>query len=216
MNDKANLFSISIKSIVLITLFVSLLGMATSSSAVVIDFDDLNPVYDEYDPCWCDNPLTDQYLSKGLLIGGSWVNGGNSHNIMLTSNFGWLSFVGELPTFVSFFVTSEHDDAILFNASIADGSNIQKNSAGWLGSDEEYIPAIPNELITFTSELGIKGISIEGFYNLRTGAAIDNLTYTYASVPEPSSIILLGLGLIILTKRRYKKIHRFIKNRATE
>lgn len=192
-----------IKRITIINVLCISFGMANSAYAVLIDFDDLNPVYDPEFPCWCDNPLTDQYLSQGLLINGAWVNGENHQNVMLTSNWASLNFVGVLPTFVSMYVTSERGDAIFFDARSDTGFIESKHSSGWMYPFEEATEAIPNELITFSSDLGISQITIQGFYGMRTEAVIDNITYTYSAVPEPSSIILIALGLIGIAWRRY-------------
>lgn len=198
----------TIKQITATTLAFITLLMTNSAFAVLIDFDDLNPVYDEEYSCWCDNPLTDQYASQGVLIGGgAWVNGANGHNVMTVgSGGGGLTFIGALPTFVSMNVTSMQGDAIYLEAYGTSGVIERKKTLGWEGLEEGYIPAVANELISFSSDLGITGIFITGFYNLRVEADIDNINFTYASVPEPSSIALIGLGLFGILWRRSKKI----------
>lgn len=206
MSAKFDLFlKKTIKPAATLAMIFTALGMANNVSATIIDFDDLNPVYDEIYPCWCDNPLTDQYLAKGLLINGAWVNGADSHNNMLTGNWASLNFVGELPTFFSMNINSVHDDSVLLSIYGATGLIAEKHTAGWTGPDDEYIPVIPNEFFSFNSEQGISSIVIQGYYGLRTGAEVDNLTYTYSSVPEPSSIALLSLGLFGLILRRVNK-----------
>ena len=202
---RAKLFPvISFKSVAALIVLSLALTITSNASATIINFDDLNPVYDPENPCWCDNPLTDQYASKGVLISGAWVNGANSHNVMLTSNSASLDFVNALPTFVSMNITSEHDDAIFLSFYNTSGLLGVIHTAGWMGPDNEYIPTIPNELVSFSSATGISHINIENFYNLRTGASIDNLTFTYSSVPEPTSLVFMGLGLIALAWRRLK------------
>lgn len=183
------------------------LGFANNALAVLIDFDDLNPVYNEDVICWCDNPLSDQYAAQGLLIGGgAWVNGADSHNVMTIGSGGAaLTFVGALPTFVSMNVTSLQGDAIFLQAWGAAGLIETKRTRGWVGFEEGYIPAVANELISFSFDQGISSIGITGFYNLRVEADIDNIKFTYASIPEPSSIALTGFGLLAMFWRRFKK-----------
>lgn len=182
-------------------------SMSPRSLAVTIDFDDLVPIYDPTFPCFCDNPLTDQYASKGLLIENAYLNG-ESHdggltyeNILLSGPYTRLNFIGNLPTFVEMYVTSAHEDAIYLTAFGVDGFISSAQTPGFAGSDDDP-PAAPNQLVSFSSALGIQSITIDSFYFLRTGASIDNLTYTYASaVPEPSSLALLIVGLVPLTLR---------------
>lgn len=181
------------------------LGMANSAFAVLIDFDDLTPVYDPEFPCWCDNPLTDQYASQGVIFnGGAWVNSDiDSNNVMTTGSGGAsISFIGNLPTFVSMNVTSLQGDAIGLEAWGPSGVIAFKQTLGWFGFEEGYIPAVPNELISFSSDVGISSISILGFYNLRVEADIDNINFTYAPIPEPSSLVLISLGLLGIFWRR--------------
>jgi hypothetical protein len=185
-----------LKKISRIIPFLVLSSLPTTASATVIDFDDLNPVYDELFPCWCDNPLTDQYRDKGLLIHNAWVNGENAQNSMTTANSATLEFVGELPTFVSMNITSVYGDAIFLDFSGTEGYLHSITTAGWLGWEENSTPVIPNEFVSFSSDVGIRYITIQGFWNMRMGGSIDNLTFTNTSIPEPASLALITLGLL--------------------
>ena len=176
--------------------------VSNGTSATVIDFDDLNPVYDELFPCWCDNPLYDQYLDKGILIHDAWVNGQNSENVMVTSNFATIEFIGELPTFLSLNITSVYGDSVAIDVSGPGGSQ-SKYSSGWRGWEEESTPVIPDEYISFNLSTGIKYVTFQGFYNMRMGGSIDNLTFTFASIPEPASATLFTLGLLLIISRRW-------------
>ena len=187
------------------------LGIATSNAhAVVIDFDDLVPIYDPDFPCFCDNPLTDQYASKGLMIDNAYLNGESYdggltyENILLSGPYTQLNFTGTLPTFVSMLVTSAHDDAIYLTAYGSSGFIASVQTPGYAGSEDDPL-AVPNFMVSFSSATGIKSINIDSFYFLRTGAAIDDLIYTYTPVPEPSSLILLALSFLGLGwRQRYK------------
>ena len=180
-------------------LFVSL-----PASAVVINFDDLTLVPSDPDfPCFCDYPLTNEYESQGLVIDGGFLaeysewdeNIVSGPNYLMGSNYQQLSVVGALPTFVSMMVSAAHEEAIFFDIFGAGGLIDEQQTSGYAGPYNDT-PYTPNQLMTFTSAEGISSIVIEGFYNLRTSAMIDDLTYEYTSVPAPSSLVLLGLGLL--------------------
>lgn len=183
-------------------LLLPLLLVSPLSNAVFIDFDDLNPVYDEEWPCWCDNPLSDEYLDKGLLINGAWVNGADHENVMLTSNWASLEFVGDLPSLVSMNVTSHYGDAIFLEVYGTSGFLYSIFTSGWQGWEETSTPVIPDEFVSLRALEGIKYITIQGFYGMRIGASIDNLNFTYASVPEPSPLLLMLAGLTLILWQR--------------
>jgi len=199
-----------LKKIALITAIFGSFASTNNALATIIDFDDLNPVFDLENACWCDNPLYDQYIDKDLLIFGAWVVGENSQNQMLTSNWATLEFVGELPTFISMNITSVNGDAVLLDVYGASGLLYSKVTSGWQGLEEYSTPAIPDELITFNSDIGISHIDIQGFYNMRIGASVDNLNFTSTKVTEPTPFALLSLGLLGLLLLRYKS---HIKNK---
>lgn len=198
----AQLFTTHLKKIAVPFMLCLATGAAHNASATLIDFDDLNPVYSPDSPCWCDNPLTDQYRHQGLLVDGAWVNGSDSHNMMLTSNFASLNFIGDRPTQVSMNVTSQYGDAILFGIYGTSGLLYSNRSSGWFGHEDNSSEDIANELMTFYSDEGITAITIQGFYNMRIGAAIDNLRFTNTYLPEPSTIALFIAGLLSLAWRR--------------
>lgn len=191
------------------TIALTFILMSPFTYAVFIDFDDLNPVYDEEWPCWCDNPLSDEYLDKGLLINGAWVNGINHENVMLTSNWASLEFVGDLPSLVSMNVTSHYGDAIFLEVYGTSGFLYSIFTSGWQGWEETSTPVIPDEFVSLRALEGIKYITIQGFYGMRIGASIDNLNFTYASVPEPSPLLLMLAGLtLILWQRRFSRVRK--------
>ncbi len=177
---------------------------ASSANAVMIDFDDIQYVpADEMFPHFSDNPLTDQYLDKGLLIDGGFLVGqsfpnGTNANQLLGSNFLLLRFVGSLPTYVSMYVSAAFDQAVFLNAFGEDGWLAQQQTSGYAGPYNET-PYTDNQLVSFYAPEGISFITLEAFYGLRTGAVVDNLFYDYStSVPEPSLLILLISGLLMI------------------
>lgn len=189
----------------LILFFSSTIFFSNATHAVLINFDDLTRVPDD-DPmysCFCNHPLTNEYESQGLLIDGGFLieyteddeNIVSGPNYLLGSNYLKLSFVGPLPTFVSMIVSAAHEEVIYFDVFGADGLIDEQQTTGWAGPHNET-PYTPNQLMSFNSAAGISSIVIEGFYNLRTSAMIDDVNYEYSSVPAPSTLVLLGLGLL--------------------
>ena len=182
------------------------IGFGSNASAVTIHFDDLVPIHDPVFPCFCDNPLSNEYASKGLIINdgyldGESLDGGITYqNVLITGPYGQLSFTGELPTFVSMRVTSLHGDAIFLSAYGPDGFLATQQTPGFAGPFDDTPPE-PNFYISFSAATGIQAINIDAFYFRSTGAAIDDLTFTYTSVPEPSSLLLLSFAGIMFVRR---------------
>lgn len=199
------------KRAVALIIFSFGLGHVGNASAVVINFDDLVPVHDPIFPCFCDNELTDEYAAQGLTFNDGFFDGSSSdggltyQNYLITGPYGQLIFSGELPTFVSMFVTSIHNDAIYFSAWGPDGFLETKKTPGFGGPFDDTPPE-PNFHISFTAEKGIRFIDISAFYFRRTGAMIDDLTFTTTPVPEPQAWLLATLLIApFLRKVLFKK-----------
>jgi hypothetical protein len=201
INQCSSIVIIGKRVMALVTICIAI-GLGSAAQAITINFDDL--VYIPGD-CFCDNPLTDQYQSQGLLIDDGYLaltqnlpdseNAVSPPQYLLGGNILQFNFVGALPTFVSMYVSSFFEESIFLNAFDAVGQVTSVKTSGWAGP-EDNTPYQPNQYVSFTSPLGFSGITIEGFYNMRVSAAIDNLTYEYASVPEPSSLFMFSVGLL--------------------
>ena len=187
---------------------ILLTGIASNAQAVFINFDDLTyvPMHDEW-PNFADTPLTDQYASQGLLIEDGYLypyfvnsegeldeDAISGPNYLLGGNWLNLNFVGEnLPTYVGMYVGSAQE-AIFLEAY---------GSSGLLGSTHTKgnapptwdTPYEPRQYVSFEFSEGIKQIQMWGAFGSRTSAWVDDLTFTYADVPEPSPFILLCLGV---------------------
>lgn len=200
------------KTIIVFAAVCSMLVIASTAQAVLIDFDDLVYIPSESEfNCWCDHPITNEYLSQGLLISDGYLaehfgsSANSPSNYLIGGNSLQFSFVGNLPTSVGMYVSAFFEEAIYLTAVDASGQIIQKKTSGWAGPFDDT-PYEPNQFISFTSPSGFTGVTVEGFYNMRTSAAIDNLTYEYSSVPEPSSFALLFVGLLGLGCLRLKTL----------
>jgi hypothetical protein len=176
-----------------------LLIISCSANAVVINFDELdeNSYVDENGDR---TTLTNEYESQGLVFVGSAYAGGG----VAGPGFGF-QFVGNnLPTYVSFNFSGSGGIAAeiavwgpgYFKSVISSGEIVGM-------TDDHGTPYIPNEIFSFTSPAGISSVELSG----KAGAYLDNLTYTYSSltqVPEPSTFIMLGIGLLGLIGRNFK------------
>ena len=173
------------------------------ANATVINFDDL--YYDPEHPEFYGNPVNDQYISKGLVIDGGflqqyWPDSDeiiSSPNYLLAGLGMRMTFLGEAPTFVSLYVSAWRQEAIFFDVYSDAGLILSKKSKGYSWPDEGAVYE-PNQFMSFASAEGIRSINVYGFYGRSTAGEIDDLTFTYG-VPEPSSLVLLGLGLLMMS-----------------
>ncbi|PUA30620.1 MAG: hypothetical protein B0W54_09155 [Cellvibrio sp. 79] len=171
--------------------------------AVVIDFDDLTyvPIDPEF-PSFGDFPLDNQYQSQGLLISNAYllpyaegddiISGKNYLLAGASGSSMTLSFIGALPTYVGMYLGGDPLGVLYTNVYGPAGffASHEKEDSGW-------------EYVFFESATGIAQIEISASQQHRvSGAVIDDLTYTYASVPEPSSFMLWAFAIIGLFCRR--------------
>jgi hypothetical protein len=200
---------------------VFLFTFSLSAHAVLINFDDLTYVpVDPEDPSFDDFPLDNQYLSQGLSISNAFLlpydmdSGSDPDrisgpNYLLAGAAGddmTLSFVGRLPTHVGMYVGAFSHEMIFTDAYGPAGLIASLHTAGDGGPFNDQSPYIPKQYLTFESAGGISRIDLSGWYGSRVSGFVDDITYTYADVPEPSPLVLLGLGVLALTYRRVKKL----------
>lgn len=196
-------FAISKKFFTFFSAITLVVLFSAKAQAVLIDFDDLtyvpeNPMF----PSFGDVPLYDQYQSQGLLIGnaylapscpdGEFISGENCLLAGASGSSMTLSFVGKLPTYVGMYLGG--DPAGVLYTTVYGPSGLvashQKEESGW-------------EYISFKSSTGIATIEMFASQQTRvSGVMIDDITYTYAEVPESSSLILWIFAGIVLFYRR--------------
>ena len=194
------------------SLFLSLIG--NNAHAVFIDFDDLTyvPEYPEW-PHFSDTPVTDQYASQGLLVVDGYLspysfnpdyvdpNMISGPNYLLGGTSLTLNFLGEkLPTYVGMYVGSTQE-AIFLEAYGASGLLGSAHTIGPGMPTWETI-SVPGQYVSFEFVEGIKSINMWGSRGSRVSANVDDLTFTYADVPEPSSFILICLGVLAIFYKR--------------
>jgi hypothetical protein len=197
-------------------LLLAVLVVANPARAVTITFDDIP--YVPIDPEWpqfYDVEVTDQYLTKGLLIEGGYLgrryppedNLANPQ-FLFGSNFMRMSFVGDrLPDYVAMTVSSVFDYANIINFYGPDGHLFELITSGSTGA-EPNTPYQENQPISFTSLRGISEITFEGYYNMRWGTLVDDLKFKYSPhtrVPEPGLLLLFCLGIGVLVLSRYRR-----------
>ena len=187
---------------------------ASFAHATFINFDDFPYVLEDGEPGnFYDVPLTDQYANKGLIVDDGFILPYLSEegvplqsNYLLGGNVLTLNFTGDLPTVVSMYVTSLFGDSVFLNAYNSSGfvQEIRtKGTHGEWGTPDYEEESQPNQFVAFDVNAGISRITVENYYSSRVSARIDDLTFTRnASVPEPSSLLLLVLGLCTLVWRR--------------
>lgn len=202
------------------SLFLSV--VAIHAQAVFIDFDDLTyvPQYNEM-PHFADTPLSDQYLSQGLLISDGFLLPYNMFdpeaplgpeaisgpNYLLGANTLDLYFVGEnLPTFVGMYVGSGNGETIFLEAYDVSGLLFSAYTAGD-GGPAYSAPYTHKQYVSFESKAGIERIQMWGFYGSRVSAMVDDLTFTYADVPEPFSLLLLCAGIFAFIYKRINLLY---------
>ena len=193
-----------------------LLGLltGTTAQAVTINFDDREyiptPIFDHFG----DHPLSDEYADQGLIIVDGFLAtyrspsepSVSSPNYLLMGHGGSLLFVDRFPTMVSLYVSSYLGDNIYIDALDADGNAYSKTTDGF--NPHTPTPYTPNQLVSFYSPAGFQRLHFSSFFDGRVNAGIDDLTFNYAHLPEPSSGTLLLLGSGFLLWRAHKKARR--------
>lgn len=202
-----------LKSNLSIIFILPLAIFAHNATAVFIDFDDIaappaNPFNCPPPPTSCGLILSNEYESKGILfIGDNWLIGetlpdGTNQNRVFGLNTISFSFTDILPNFISFNINSALDhEASFIEVWGKSGHLFTRITSGRLG-DGEGTPYIPNEFISFYSPEAITHIGISSLYNNRIGPDIDNLTFEFRQVPEPSPLLLLIPGIAALIWKR--------------
>jgi hypothetical protein len=206
-------FKRNLRSILRVFPFVFLV-IPLHGNAVFIDFDDIELREFDSDLCFFSSGpcgLDNQYEDKGIIFGEElWLQEkilpDGTLQKRVHSQFGIkFSFIGMLPNYLSFNIDSSQETEASF-ISIYDINNeliLLTRSGGWIGSDAASTPYIPGELIIINSPAPIKYVYITSYYGLRHGPKLDNLTFEYKTVPEPSPPILLLIGMTGLFLRRH-------------
>jgi len=213
------MFAKQLKHLTCLSILLTLCITSQTAQAVFIDFDDIvappaNPFGCEtLEPCGL--ILSNEYESKGVVFGNSgWLVGqvlpdGTNQNQVFGTNGISLNFVGALPNFISFNVDSPFQLEASYFSVYGENNDLLfvQHSSGWTGVEETSTPYIQGELVSIYSNTRIKGIYIESLFNLRTGPTIDNLTFEYRTVPEPSAVLLFLVGIagLVLGRSRYRQ-----------
>jgi hypothetical protein len=187
-------------------LAASLAVTSTAAQATLITFDELPWVPgDGWPP-----PLPgDTYASLGVLIDGGLLSRSDDTvsppQYLLGGNSGSITFTGELPRYVSFYISSTLSDGESWALASGPGGYSQREgTGGWPGGDSPHpipYPEMPvdNSLVSFASASGIERLDFFNAYNQRFSAAVDNLYFgAVPAIPEPAPLALAAIGLACL------------------
>lgn len=204
---------IATKRITAVAAIFAILGLAAPTHATTINFDDLTyiPNTDGECDCFFYHPLADEYLSQGLRISNGYLATYNNYqrpgiiasspNFLLGGPYLQLTFVGALPKSVSMYVSAAFEDAIFVNAFGPSGFNALVQTLGYAGLPDD-IMYVDKQYVSFYSPAGISDITLTSYYGARVGAFVDDLNLEYTRVPEPSPVLLFGMGLLMYVVRR--------------
>lgn len=216
---KEALMLTQLKSVFIVPLLITLAITPTPARAVFIDFDDI--VAPPFNPFGCETPttpcgliLSNEYQSQGLTFGiDAWLAGefqtdGTYKNKVVGLNTLYLFFTDALPNFISLNINSPlGHEASYLEVWGKNGFLFTYITSGWRGIDEGT-PYIPDEFISFYAPEQITQINIFSFYNHRAGPNIDNLTFEYRTVPEPSLLMLFALGVAGIIRARIVTLYQ--------
>lgn len=181
--------------------FLAILFFAFSyrvAYAVTINFDDLEEIISE------EGYLTTEYEHQGVIFEPyAFPALGENSSQALSGPWVTFSFVGKLPTYVSFVLNHPDELAIGVSATGPNGyweTILTKGGVIGMSGEEMSTPYVPNQMIEMASEFGISSVRVEEnhLYFL-----LDDLTFHYAtqSVPEPHIGMLLILALALVFYR---------------
>jgi hypothetical protein len=182
----------------------------TAAQAVLITFDDLpwtEPGPD--DPSLLPYlPIDNQYAHLGVTFSDAllsrWGGTVSPPQIALGGTQFSIQFTGELPRYVSFYITSTLSDAESWAVAQGPGGyTARAGTGGWPGGLPHPIPypeePVPNSFVSFSSPNGIARLDFENAYQQRFSAIVDNLYFgAVPPVPEPSPMLLGAAGLACL------------------
>lgn len=108
-----------------------------------------------------------------------------------------LQFVGILPTTGSMFVPASLEDRIFLTAW--SGAEVLDNfeTKGWRGLEELSTPVISRQPVTLTGP-GITHVELGTFFARRGDINIDDLSFSATPIPEPPTVLLAVLGLVVV------------------
>jgi hypothetical protein len=190
---------------------------SASAQATLITFDELPWVPID---AWFENPVTTQYASLGVtfesgFLAQTYYSGTpppHLNQYLLGGHDLQVSFSGVLPHYVNFNMSSpygESSESYVWALDAAHHVVAQGRTGGYYpdGSQDppwrQDLPYKENRPIFLSSSTGIAFLQFGDAYGSRLSSSIDNLYFAAVpAVPEPASLALLGVGLVVLVVGR--------------
>ena len=196
MTSFANMCFVFRNAKIVFTVMALMIFQVGKAQAVTIDCDDLEPGSFLTGDCF--DPPTNKLDSFGIEISGCIeplaTSAVSSPNVLWGPLGFTIYFLDEIPTYVSMYVGSLQEYKVFVRADTESGYFEYKNSEGGVrGMEwETSTPYTPNQFISLFIPEGITSITVSG----QADVYIDDFTFS-ASVPEPSSFLLLLLGMLV-------------------
>jgi hypothetical protein len=157
---------------------------------------------------WTDAGVTNFGVDLDVIQSGSWPSPGRPITLQLMQMDDTGFSVNYVATYTTPLMSMAPVGWTRYNFTInADGGVVP---AGWVFTHGDGTPGTDAEWATFLSRIDLTSVGYyaPGTFYPSTGSwtlGIDNISITTAAVPEPGSVVLLSVGLLMLSASRPRR-----------